>query len=72
MMSSVRDAPLVSSHAAGIPKPTLLSPPVFELFPLSVALPTMGIALWCVWAAFTTAEVPGPATYHGRIARGGG
>ncbi len=22
----------------------------------------MGIALWCVWAAFTTAEVPEPVT----------
>ncbi len=54
----MRDAPLVSARAAGIPKPTHFSPPFPELIPLSVALSTMGIALWCVWAAFTTAEPP--------------
>ncbi|KAL0163860.1 hypothetical protein M9458_039613, partial [Cirrhinus mrigala] len=62
LISSVWNALLASSHAAGIPKPTHLCPPVFELFPLSVALSTMGIALWCVWAAYTTAETPEKAT----------
>ncbi len=52
----MRDAPLVSARAAGIPKPTHFSPPVPELIPLSVVLPTMGIALWCIWAAYTTTE----------------
>ncbi len=45
LVSSVRDAPLVSACAAGIPKPTHFSPPVPDLIPLSVVLPTMGIAL---------------------------
>ncbi len=52
----MRDAPLVSACAAGIPKPTHFSPPVPELIPLHVVLPTMGIALWCIWAAYTTTE----------------
>ncbi len=56
--SSVRDAPLVSARAAGIPKPTHSSPPVPELIPLSEVLPMMGIAFWCVWAACTTTELP--------------
>ncbi len=56
LASSVRDAPLVSARAAGIPKPTHFSPPVPELIPLPVVLPTMGIALWCIWAAYTTTE----------------
>ncbi len=56
LVSSVRDAPLVSACAAGIPKPTHFSPPVPELIPLPVVLPTMGIALWCIWAAYTTTE----------------
>ncbi len=30
--------------------------PVPELIHLSVALPTMGIALWCIWAAYITTE----------------
>ncbi len=57
LVSSVRDAPLVSARAAGIPKPTHFSPPVPELIPLPVMLPTMGIALWCIWAAYTTTEI---------------
>ncbi len=57
LVSSVRDAPLVSARAAGIPKPTHFSPPVPELIPLPVVLPTMGIALWCIWAAYTTTEI---------------
>ncbi len=57
-MSSVRDAPLVSARAAGIPKSTHFSPPVPELIPLSEALPMMGIALCCVWAGYTTSELP--------------
>ncbi len=57
LVSSVRDAPLVSARTAGIPKPTHFSPPVPELIPLLVVLPTMGIALWCIWAAYTTTEI---------------
>ncbi len=52
----MRDAPLVSARAAGIPKPTHSSPPVPELIPPSKVLPLMGIAFRCVWAAFTTTE----------------
>ncbi len=52
------DAPLVSARAAGIPKSTHFSPPVPELIPLSEALPMMGIALCCIWAAYTTSELP--------------
>ncbi len=47
----------MSARAAGIPKPTHFSPPVPELIPLPVVLPTMGIALWCIWAAYTTTEI---------------
>ncbi len=46
----------MSARAAGIPKPTLSNLHVPELSPLSVALPTMGIALWCIWATYTTTE----------------
>ncbi len=48
----------MSARAAGIPKSTHFSPPVPELIPLSEALPMMGIALCCVWAAYTTSELP--------------
>ncbi len=48
----------MSARAAGIPKSTHFSPPVSELIPLSEALPMMGIALCCVWAAYTTSELP--------------
>ncbi len=41
----MKDAPLVSARAAGIPKPTHSSPPVPELIPLSEVLPIMGIAM---------------------------
>ncbi|KAL0203330.1 hypothetical protein M9458_001348, partial [Cirrhinus mrigala] len=58
LISCLRDAPLVSAHSAGIPKPTHLTPPVLELIPLSAALSIMGIALWCVWAAYTATESP--------------
>ncbi len=47
----------MSARAAGIPKPTHSSPPVPELIPLSKVLPMMGIAFWCVWAAYTTTEL---------------
>ncbi len=47
----------MSARAAGIPKPTHFGPPVPELIPLPVVLPTMGIALWCIWAAYTTTEI---------------
>ncbi len=46
----------MSARAAGIPKSTQFSPPVPELIPLSVVLPTMGITLWCIWAVYTTTE----------------
>ncbi len=62
LVSSVRDAPLVSACAAGIPKPTHSSPPVPALISLSEALPMMGITLCCVWAAYTTTELPEVAT----------
>ncbi len=58
----MRDAPLVSACTAGIPKPTHFNPSVPELIPLSEALPMMGIALCCVWAAYTTTELPVVAT----------
>ncbi len=48
----------MSAHAAGIPKPTHSSPSVPELIALSEVLPMMGIAFWCVWAAYTTTEPP--------------
>ncbi len=48
----------MSARAAGIPKPTHSSPPVPELTLLSEALPLMGIVLCCVWAAYTTIELP--------------
>ncbi len=47
----------MSARAAGIPKPAHFNPPVPALIPLSVALPMMGIALCCVWAAYTTTEL---------------
>ncbi len=56
LASSVEDPPLVSARTAGIPKPIHFSPPVPELIPLSVVLPTMGITLWCIWATYTTTE----------------
>ncbi len=58
LVSSVRDAPLVSARTAGIPKPTHFNPPVPELIPLSEALAMVGIALCCVWAVYTTTELP--------------
>ncbi|KAI2666495.1 Transcription initiation factor TFIID subunit 2 [Labeo rohita] len=64
LVSSVRDAPLVSARAAGIPKPTHFTPPVCELIPPSAARSIMGTALWCVWAAYTTTAVsPEVAAY---------
>ncbi len=48
LISSVRDAPLVSARAAGIPKPIHSSPPVPELIALSEVLPMMGVAFWRV------------------------
>ncbi|KAL0152196.1 hypothetical protein M9458_051919 [Cirrhinus mrigala] len=62
ILYSVRDAPLVSSLAAGMPKPVLTNTSVPEVIPLSAALPIWGIAFYCLWAAFTTTEVPEPAT----------
>ncbi len=58
LVCSVRDAPMVSARAAGIPKPAHFNPPVPALIPLSEALPMMGIAFCCVWAAYTTSELP--------------
>ncbi len=48
----------MSARAAGIPKPAHFNPPVPALIPLSEALSMMGIALCCVWAAYTTLELP--------------
>ncbi len=62
LVSSVRDAPLVSARAAGIPKSTHVNPPVPELIPLSEVLPMIGIALCYIWAAYTTTELPEVAT----------
>ncbi len=59
----MRDAPLVSACAAGIPKSTHSSPPVPELIPLSKVLPMMRIAFWCVWATYTTTELPEMAAH---------
>ncbi len=47
----------MSAPVAGIPKSTHSSPSVLELISLSEALPMMGIALCCVWAAYTTTEL---------------
>ncbi len=58
LVSSVRDAPLVSARAAGIPKSAHFNPRVPALIPLSEALPMMGIALCCVWAAYATSRLP--------------
>ncbi len=68
LASSMEDSPLVSAGATGIPKPTHSIPPVPELITLSEALPMMRIALWCVWAAYTTF---GLHTHH-RTSQGGG
>ncbi len=57
LVSSVRDVPPVSARAAGIPKSTHSNPYVPELISLPEALPMMGIALCCVWAAYTTTEL---------------
>ncbi len=57
LVSSVRDVPLVSARAAGIPKSTHSNPYVPELISLSEAIPMMGIALCCVWAACNTTEL---------------
>ncbi len=50
------------ARAAGIPKPTHFNPPVPALIPLSDTLPMIGIALCCIWAAYTTTELPEVAT----------
>ncbi len=60
LVSSVRDAPLVSARAAGIPKSTHVNPPVPELIPLSEVLPMIGIALLHLGCV-----------HHHRTARGG-
>ncbi len=54
----MNDAPLVSARAAGIPKPAHFNPLVPALIPLSEALPMMGITLCCIWAVYTTSELP--------------
>ncbi len=52
----------MSARAAGIPKSPHVNPPVPELVPLSEALPMIGIALCCIWAVYTTTELPEVAT----------
>ncbi len=64
LVSSVRDAPLVSAHAAGIPKPTHTNHLAPELIAPSTALPMWGVALWCIWV------YRGGAGYN--LSRGGG
>ncbi len=65
LASSVEDPPLLSVRAAGIPKPAPIpsSPYVPELISLFEALPRMGIAFRCVWAAYTTTESPKAAAH---------
>ncbi|KAL0195040.1 hypothetical protein M9458_008612, partial [Cirrhinus mrigala] len=53
-VSSVRDPPLVSSRATGIPKPAPSSPIIIEILPPAAALPLM--AIWCMWAAHCAPE----------------
>ncbi len=48
----------MSARTAGIPRSTHFNPSVPELFPLSEALPMMRNALCCIWAAYTTSELP--------------
>ncbi len=62
LASSVEDPPLVSARTAGIPKPAHSNPSVPVLIPLSEALPMMGNALCCIWAAYTTTELLEVAT----------
>ncbi len=52
----MEDLTPVSARAAGISKAALSDLPVPKPITLSVALPTIGIALWCFWTAFTTTE----------------
>ncbi len=52
----------MSARTAGIPTSTHVNPPVPELIPLSEALPRIGIALCCIWAAYTITELPEVAT----------
>ncbi len=52
----MEDLTPVSARAAGISKAAVSDLPVPEPIPLSVALPTIGIALWCFWTAFTATE----------------
>ncbi len=52
----------MSARTAGIPKPAHSNPSVPVLIPLSEALPMMGNALCCVWAAYTTTELLEVAT----------
>ncbi len=72
LVSSVKDAPLVSAHAAGIPKPIHSSPPVPELIPLSKVLPIMGIAfLVCLGCIHHHRTLRG-GSVHYDVSRGGG
>ncbi len=45
-------------HALLVSPTSSLNHPVPALIPLSEALPMMGIALCCIWAAYTTTELP--------------
>ncbi|ROJ78829.1 hypothetical protein DPX16_15354 [Anabarilius grahami] len=60
---SVRDTPLVSARAAGIPKSAPSSPPAPELIPCLKCSLIIGVALWCIWARYTTDESPEVAAY---------
>ncbi|KAG1925536.1 hypothetical protein F2P79_025473 [Pimephales promelas] len=55
---------------ASIPKPTQFDPS-YPAPTLSEALPMMGIALFCIWAAYTTSELPqakAPAAVNPEVA----
>ncbi len=67
----MRDAPLVSARAAGIPKPAHCTPPVPALIPLSEALPMMGIALLRLGCVHHFRTTPGDGT-RCSFSRGGG
>ncbi len=64
----------MSVHASGTPKPALSNLPFPELIPLSVALPIMEIAVWCVWAVYTnteTLEAAVPTNIYPEVVAGG-
>ncbi len=55
---NVRDALLASACTTDISKSTHPSPPAPDPITQFAALPIMGVALWFVWATYTTTEIP--------------